>query len=76
MSAIQDFLKKHGLKAKFVGGALVVSCAYGSCQLMGPGEAPEDGDAVEMSEEVEDNAAVESDGDAGSEAVASEENPS
>lgn len=42
MEKIKELLDKHKVKASFVGGALVVSTAYGSCQMMAPpaSEAP------------------------------------
>ena len=33
---LKALLDKHKIKASFVGGALVVSTAYGSCQMMAP----------------------------------------
>ena len=36
MEKIKELLDKHKVKASFVGGALVVSTAYGSCQMMAP----------------------------------------
>ena len=37
---LKAFLQQHKVKARFVGGALVVSTAYGSCNLM-PSSEPE-----------------------------------
>ena len=47
---IKALLDKHRVKAGFVGGALVVSTAYGSCQFK-PEEAPVEEPAAEESAE-------------------------
>lgn len=37
---LKALLEQHKIKASFVGGALMVSTAYGSCQFMAPAEEP------------------------------------
>ena len=46
---LKALLDKHKVKASFVGGALMVSTAYGSCQVMAP--VAEEAPAAEEPEE-------------------------
>ena len=52
---LKALLDKHKVKASFVGGALVVSTAYGSCQVMAP--PGEESPAAEEAPAAEDPAA-------------------
>lgn len=59
---LKAFLQQHKVKASFVGGALVVSTAYGSCQLVAPVDEPapiEDAAPAEEEEAVESESAEE-----------------